>query len=693
MPTLIAQAKLRQATRLTVVDKKISAVLTSAITITCIGEKVKRTIIDLDCVSSISLTPEKLFRIGFTNTAQPGYFQRGQRYTITDLGTADYNLIADTTSVTYQVGSVFTAANSGEKIPPVTGRAMLLNNQINSTLTCKFPTYIRIDLEALGMDSYEGQDCIMQLDEGVVIQGNYPGSEFTPNPPEASFMTFRIPKYFRSQLSSSVSSSNLVLRIKQLASSLNSAVSLSAFAQLNPGKFAALVFSLGSINAVARKTAIGASALSSIVNIIINNTTARLFNISLSSQFTMPPIDFWYRRLGASAMTSTATMNSTAIKNVSISLSLSQVSTMTTLAVKNVNVVVPMVANNSVSAQVNYRVDSLMPTMSSISSLELVTDIRFIMQTDLNAFDYLGNPLTNNTTVNVPIYNYTYAGINIIIDWGDGTTTTYTAATTGTGTLPIGGTNHTYAQHGEYDIRIKVSGGTLGGMVNMELAGTAYPNTNWTNKIKRFMSFGHRNFTVSGSDLIFQRLFARVPYQQLSVPNELPLAGNSTADWRLESMFENTLANPPEISNWTFRSRALWLQSMFSGATNFNQPFTNWSLANVTTPYYGGFVAGAGSFNQPITFWKFPDATYSSGGQFTMSLNGTNMNSENWNRTLIAMANALVLNTRTTAPNRFIGTVTRPSGATTNSTVYGSGSYNTGTNARNYLITRGWTVG
>jgi hypothetical protein len=175
------------------------------------------------------------------------------------------------------------------------------------------------------------------------------------------------------------------------------------------------------------------------------------------------------------------------------------------------------------------------------------------------------------------------------------------------------------------------------------------------------------------------------------LPNELPLAGNATTDLRLENMFENFKANPPQISNWTLVYRSVTLNAIFQNATNFNQPF-NWSLANVA-PIYGDLLIGASSFNQPITFWRFPNVQYTSSGQFGLNISNTAINSENWNRTLIALANALSLNTNTVSPSRFIATVTRPTGATTNSTVYGSGTYTNGTAARNYLISRGWTVG
>lgn len=646
MATLIASAKLTNAFRFRVVDKNVSAAINSTSTFTATVFRTRRIVSDLESNFALANT---------------------MRYS--------------------------TKGGKGEFA-------------VSSSLVCEFPTYIEIDIEALMLQGLpEGTDCVLNFQEGWMLEdrgrqlpsGAYEygsNTQDAPAPEFPSFITFRTPKFFRSAFNAIVSMpATTVLRIKQIQSAVASASTLSAVAIFNPGKFAALFAGVSQAVTIARKTAVSGATISSIVTTVVNNTRARLFESSVASQFTMPPIDFWYRRLGVSAMTSTATMNSNAIKNISISLSLSGVSTMTTSAVKNTNVIVPMVANNSVSAQVNYRIDSLIPTMAATSSLEFVTDVRFIMQTNLNAVNYLGNSLTNTTTVNVPIYSYTYAGTNVTIEWGDGETTTYTSPTSGNN-LPLGGTNHTYAQHGEYDIRIRVSGGTLMGMTNMELAGTAYPNTNWTDKIKSFITFGHRNFTASGTDLTFARLFARVPYQSLYVPNELPLAGNANADFRLESMFENTLANPPQISNWTFKSREVVFGGIFVNTPNFNQPFTNWSLTNITgTINYGSLVAGAGNFNQPITFWRFPDGTFNSGGQFSLSLAATNMNSENWNRTLIALANALSLNTRTTAPTRFIATVTRPQGATTNSTVYGSGSYTNGNSARNYLISRGWTVG
>ena len=693
MPTLIAQARLIQATRLTLVDKKISANLTATFTtghqtivngdplvygigidIKC--QKVKRTIIDLDCVSTISLTPEKFLTIGFSNFTQPGYFQRGQRYQITTLGTADYNLIADTTGVTYQVGSVFTAANTGEIVPSITGvaiggtggqftctatrlvvgnkititgtfgadgtgsitgyttekvytisaitgsgsavtgftltdegtaivttagtptgltftagalaltgRAMLLTNLTVSTLTCKFPTYIRIDLEALGMDSYEGQDCIMQLDEGVIIQGNYPGSEFTPNPPEASFMTFRIPKYFRSQLSSSVSSSTLVLKIKQLASSLNSAVSVSAFAQLNPGKFAALVFSLGSMNSIARKTAVGVSSLSSIVSTVINNTRARLFNSSLSSQFTMPPIDLWYRRLGVSAMSSTATISALVTRNIGpIFAFLDAAGTeqgfqFTSTARKTTSIIQNLSTSSSVNASVIATLGIPAFTLTTSSSLSVIGDVPMILT-------------TSGTTVGLPLW---YGSINAVIDWGDGTTQAVTS-TPGTKT----NLTHTYATAAARTIYIKGSI-THWGFATAQQFADAVTNNFGTNPagsnyvVQAFGAIGIQSL------IAYSSIYGLNGFTPVSIPN-------TVTDISYFYYFANDVSNPSRLQSWNTSN----IQKM-EGVFRLTQgdlsalPITGWDTGSVTTMKRmfrnSGSTGTGANFNADISGW------------------------------------------------------------------------------------------
>lgn len=67
------------------------------------------------------------------------------------------------------------------------------NAKINTALVCKFPTYLQIDVERLGIP--EGTDCIVEFEEGWVLDGDYPNSTFAPSPEVKNFFTFRTPFY------------------------------------------------------------------------------------------------------------------------------------------------------------------------------------------------------------------------------------------------------------------------------------------------------------------------------------------------------------------------------------------------------------------------------------------------------------------------------------------------------------------
>ena len=648
MATLIASAKLTNAFRIRVVDKNVSAAITTTATLAAVVRRTRRIVSDLESTSSLANT---------------------MRY----------------------------ATKGGKGVFAVT-----------SSLVCEFPTYIEIDIEALMLQGLpEGTDCVLSFQEGWMLEDRgrqLPSGAFeyaantqnAPSPEFPSFVTFRTPKFFRSAFSSVFSIPNTVSRRRPFSSSVSSISTLSSFAILNPGKFAALFGGVFLTTPTARKTArtgatlynsfgpedgVGGSVLATILKI------KQLASVFPTGVATLTEASELFNTPGPVTMTNSFTMNVVAVKNTEINLVSAGFASMTTVAVKTTPVQSAMVLGNSLSIQTNYVIDSLIPTLALTSSLELVTDIRFIMQTNLNAVDYLGNTLTNTQTVGIPLGGLHNANTNITIFWGDGSSDTY-ANSSSVSALSSTNPQHTYAQHGEYDIRIKVNAGALRGLN----PGINFPDTNWTNKIKHFVSFGYKNFSAPTTDLSLQRLFARIPYAQFKVSNELPIhTGTKNADWRFEQLFQDSKVNPTEIANWQIYGRFANLQSMFERATNFNQPFNNDFISNLTSGVdnYGGFITDASQFNNPLTFWKFPNSLYSSGGQFGLALNGTAMNSENWNRTLIALANALSLNTQ----SGFIATVSRPSSATTNSTVYGSGTYNTGTGARTYLISRGWTVG
>lgn len=650
MTTHSATAKLYTGIRAWCVDKNISAAITSTSTFYCLPYRLRRTIADIEAISSISLTNERYKTYGGGNNV------------ITE---GDPRVIDNTN-----------------------------NWKVNATVVCKFPTYLRIDVEKLQLP--EGTDCTVSFEEGWILEGDFPGTTRQPSPEVKDFFTFRTPWYGVGKLQSAFSVFARNYKFRQMAAAVSSSATIVARGILNPGKFAALAMSNFNTTTAAGKIT-GILFVQRPYDIISSLTmlAGRLLTTSSNSNAMSSSMSITSElgriRFGVSNNSVVSSMSIVANKTTEIELLESNFATMSINAIKTTSIVDTLSAQSSLSSLVYITVDGITPIISS-SSLELVTDIRFIMNTNLNAYDYLGTPITNNTTVNIPIYPYTKAGTNVVIDWGDGNTTSYSSPSNGNN-LPTAGPNHTYSQHGEYDIRIKVTGGYLSGLTSGASSGTAYPDTNWTNKLKSFNNFGIKTFGSPTSDLVFQRTFARIPYTGFTVPSEAPSNGSatSTADWRLEQMFEDCKANVTAVSNWTWKTRDLWLGSIFKGS-KFNSSLSSWNFTNVTgSIYYGIEVQNASDFNYPITYYRFPSSTYTSGGQFSNSYSGSGMNSENWNRTLIAIANAVYAN----GNSGFVGngaSIVKPSAATTDSTNYGGTPYNNGVSARTYLTGKGWSV-
>lgn len=86
----------------------------------------------------------------------------------------------------------------------------------------------------------------------------------------------------------------------------------------------------------------------------------------------------------------------------------------------------------------------------------------------------------------------------------------------------------------------------------------------------------------------------------IDTPN---LSGNIT------SMFQNCtgLTGPSNINNWNM-SNITNMNSMFRGASAFNQPIGNWNTTNVTN--MNSMFRDATSFNQPLNNWNVSNVTY-----------------------------------------------------------------------------------
>jgi hypothetical protein len=65
-------------------------------------------------------------------------------------------------------------------------------------IICNLATYIQIDMDKLELP--EGVDIIMQLEEGFVVEGDFPGTKKSRNNANMNFMQFRVPKRIKNQI-------------------------------------------------------------------------------------------------------------------------------------------------------------------------------------------------------------------------------------------------------------------------------------------------------------------------------------------------------------------------------------------------------------------------------------------------------------------------------------------------------------
>ncbi len=154
----------------------------------------------------------------------------------------------------------------------------------------------------------------------------------------------------------------------------------------------------------------------------------------------------------------------------------------------------------------------------------------------------------NNDSITLPLFGT----VNVLVDWGDLTSDTYT--TTGEKT-------HTYTNAGTYNVIIT---GTLTIFGN-GLSG----NTSNFSKLKRVISFG--NIGLIQLNGAFKD--ATSLYQ---VPTVLPTTITSLK----YAFYGATIFNDPNILAWNV-SNVVDMSFMFYNADAFNQPISNWTVSSL----------------------------------------------------------------------------------------------------------------
>lgn len=249
------------------------------------------------------------------------------------------------------------------------------------------------------------------------------------------------------------------------------------------------------------------------------------------------------------------------------------------------------ISSSSVSATRNRVISSNITSASSITFDATVFDPEMVLVYNTSLFD------TSNTII-LPLANIEDS---VTVNWGDGTSDTYTTP---------GNYGKTYG--GLPGARtVRISGGLLG-----------YGSGN-NNAITLQVVNSNRNLTsvtwFNPATTDFSNAF-NLATNLTSVPTVLPLGVVGMA-----GMFNNASSFNYDISDWNV-STVNTMNSMFSGATAFNQNISKWNVSSVGI--MTRLFQNATSFNQDISSWNVSNV----GSLPFMFENATsfNQNLSNW---------------------------------------------------------------
>jgi hypothetical protein len=431
MAIIQAQAKLYQGFRCNVVDKNISAFLSSS------------------------------FTVGNRNMPSPLLDGNGQ-YTIYPniLGSKILKMVAD---IVCQPQTSFTGRyktyGGGNNVITTQGVDNTKNWKVVSELKCKFPTYFRLDIEALGIP--EGTDCVIQMEEGFVIEADFPGSFKSPNPYNPSFTTFRTPKrFYQVQLTSQATVSSVVGFKRYAQAGLNPTFTMSPRITYNPGKFAALEMSyfVKTTNA-SKKVVSGSNATSVFTFQPLNKFRTRLYGSDfVTSPFTLTqPSNLARVRYSSANLYDYWFLQSSPYKYHGIIKNLDGFVMMAINATR-IEMRYDYQSTFNVNANVGFRKRTTAAlTSQSILQCDVLHKEGIVQQSNVVSTlvcsgDKPMRFTTLPSTTNVSLLLGAGA-VNIKVEWGDGIIETYNAP----GTI-----THTYSTSGTYDVRLTGSLESLG---------------------------------------------------------------------------------------------------------------------------------------------------------------------------------------------------------------------------------------
>ena len=175
---------------------------------------------------------------------------------------------------------------------------------------------------------------------------------------------------------------------------------------------------------------------------------------------------------------------------------------------------------------------------------------------------------SNNNQFQLPLVSA--GAINMIVDWGDGTTDTITSYNQAE-------TLHTYSPKGLYNI--KITNPVLG----WKFSGGAD-----CLKMKLISNWGEFNFTT---DFVFSGCS-----NMEGTATDTPVISTTN----LEKTFLNCFLWNGVMDSWDVSS-VTNMDTLLGGAQEFNQPLNSWDVSNVTD--MGNMFQQCFKFNQPLNSW------------------------------------------------------------------------------------------
>jgi len=279
-----------------------------------------------------------------------------------------------------------------------------------------------------------------------------------------------------------------------------------------------------------------------------------------------------------------------------------------------------------VSADLSQNITCQVTATNAVGSTAATSNIIIATSTPFAFTANTNNTSTGSSTATqfkLPLTTST--GLNIVVDWGDATTSTITnyldAAVT-----------HTYASLGTYSISIT---GTL--------PGWQFANAGDKLKILNIASWGILNITTATAFRACTNLTCNATDAPTITTTDLSFTfrdctnfNNNIGSWNVSAVTNMSfmLSSASAFNNGGSSSIGSWntgavttMASMFSSATVFNQNIGSWNTGAVTT--MSSMFASATAFNQNIGSWNTVAVTTMS-NMFNSATN-FNQNISSWN--------------------------------------------------------------